>query len=60
MVTVKSHMCPKNHPCPAVHSCPVDAIYQEDIFSAPKVDEDKCIKCGQCTLACRVFECDDC
>jgi len=60
MVTVNSHMCPQNHPCPAVRSCPVDAIYQEDIYSAPKIDEEKCISCGECTLACRVFKCDDC
>ncbi len=43
--------CPQNHRCPAVKVCPVDALSQNK-YSAPRVDLDKCIKCGKCTKAC--------
>ena len=55
MIAVNEYACPQNHPCPAVRSCPVDAIVQDDIFSAPRVDHELCTDCGACTMACRVF-----
>lgn len=55
MILVDESRCPKNHPCPAVSVCPVDAIVQDDIFSAPRIDQEKCIDCGACTGACRTF-----
>ena len=60
MVKVNEAYCPKNHFCPALNSCPVDAIVQDNPYSAPRVIEEKCIKCGKCTKACFVFSCDDC
>ena len=43
--------CPQNHKCPAVKVCPVGALSQEG-FNAPKIDYDKCIKCGKCSNFC--------
>nr|WP_204355521.1 4Fe-4S binding protein [Acetobacterium sp. KB-1] len=43
--------CPQNHPCPSVRVCPVDALSQEG-FAAPKVDMEKCIRCGKCVDYC--------
>ena len=43
--------CPKNHKCPAVKVCPVGALSQKD-FKAPKIDYDKCIRCGKCSNFC--------
>ena len=43
--------CPQNHKCPAVKVSPVGALSQED-FNAPKVDYEKCIKCGNCVNVC--------
>ena len=43
--------CPKNHACPAIKVCPVGALSQEG-FDAPKVDHEKCIKCGKCSNFC--------
>ncbi len=43
--------CPKNHRCPAVKVCPVGALTQND-FEAPKIDYDKCIRCGKCAKVC--------
>ena len=43
--------CPQNHRCPAVKICPVKALSQNG-FNAPKVDEDKCTKCGKCSNFC--------
>lgn len=31
--------------------CPVGALLQEE-FNAPKVDYEKCIKCGKCANFC--------
>ena len=55
MIAVNEHACPQNHPCPAVRYCPVGAIVQDDIFSAPCVDNEICTDCGACTSVCRVF-----
>ena len=55
MIDVNVHACPQNHPCPAVRSCQLGAIIQDDIFTAPRIDEELCTDCGVCTLACRVF-----
>lgn len=43
--------CPQNHKCPAVNICPVGALSQEN-FEAPKIDDDKCIRCGKCSNFC--------
>lgn len=48
---VIKHRCPQNHPCPSVRVCPVDALSQQG-FSAPDVDQDKCIECGKCVRFC--------
>ena len=50
-VKVVKFKCPQNHPCPSVRVCPVNALSQ-DGFSAPIVDESKCIDCGRCTNFC--------
>ena len=50
-VKVVKFRCPQNHPCPSVRVCPVNALSQ-DGFSAPIVDESKCIDCGRCTNFC--------
>ena len=60
MIIIKEEYCPKNHPCPVIHRCPVGAISQKDIFSAPEVDNDKCIKCKKCLVGCGVFNCIGC
>jgi len=56
MIHIKEENCPQNHNCPAVSSCPVDAISQKNQFSAPEIDEELCIDCGQCTNFCPVFQ----
>lgn len=43
--------CPQNYKCPAVNVCPVRALLQE-VFNAPKIDYNKCIKCGKCSNFC--------
>lgn len=43
--------CLKNHKCPAVNICPVNALTQEN-FEAPKIDYEKCIRCGRCASFC--------
>lgn len=60
MVDVNANYCPKNHACPVVKICPTDAIIQDSIYSAPRIDESKCVKCGKCTQTCFVFTCSDC
>lgn len=50
-IYVDKKRCPQNHPCPAVGICPVDAIAQSG-FSAPVIDENKCIKCKKCIRFC--------
>ncbi len=55
MIQVNVHACPQNHPCPAVRYCPEGAIIQDDIYSAPRIDDELCTACGVCTNVCRVF-----
>lgn len=43
--------CPQNHACPSVQVCPVNALYQEG-YHAPKVLDEKCIRCGKCVRFC--------
>ncbi len=43
--------CPQNHKCPAVKVCPIGALSQEK-FEAPKIDYEKCIRCGKCSNFC--------
>lgn len=50
-LTVKKMRCPQNHACPSVKVCPVGALSQNK-FEAPKVDVNKCIKCGKCVKFC--------
>lgn len=51
VLTVSKTRCPQNHPCPSIRVCPVGALSQRD-YSAPVVDEEKCIKCGKCVRFC--------
>ncbi|NLG19609.1 MAG: 4Fe-4S binding protein [Fibrobacter sp.] len=54
MIIVRKELCPQSHRCPTMAICPVGAISQNG-FSAPVVDNEKCIKCGKCTKRCPVF-----
>jgi Fe-S-cluster-containing hydrogenase component 2 len=51
VLTVSKSRCPQNHPCPSIRVCPVGALSQKG-YSAPVVDEDKCIKCSKCVRFC--------
>lgn len=59
MILVNERGCPKNHRCPVMRLCPAGAITQESPYSAPKVDQEKCIGCQKCILACGVFQWQD-
>lgn len=48
---VITEKCPQNHKCPAVNVCPFGALLQ-DGFNAPTVIEEKCERCGKCSLFC--------
>jgi len=50
-ITVDKNLCPQNHPCPSIRVCPVGAIIQSG-FSAPVIDQEKCIKCKKCVMYC--------
>ena len=50
-LVVKKMRCPQNHACPSVRVCPVGALSQNK-FEAPRVDMQKCIKCGKCVKFC--------
>lgn len=43
--------CPRNHQCRVVNSCPVGALSQRE-NEVPKIDYNKCIKCGKCLTFC--------
>ena len=55
MIEVNEQFCPKNHFCPAQKHCPTGAIEQNNAYSAPHVNEQKCTDCGICTSVCQVF-----
>jgi len=55
MIIVNEAYCPKNHRCPAVSFCPQDAVVQDDIHSAPRIDDELCTECGACMQICRTF-----
>ena len=48
---IRIENCPQNHKCPAVNVCPVGALTQKE-FEAPKIDYEKCIRCGKCSNFC--------
>ncbi|KNY27304.1 4Fe-4S binding protein [Pseudobacteroides cellulosolvens] len=50
-IIVDKNRCPQNHPCPAVKVCPVNAIDQ-NVYNAPTIDQEKCIKCRKCVMFC--------
>ena len=50
-LVVKTNRCPQNHPCPSIKVCPVGALSQQG-YNAPRVDMNKCIKCGKCAKYC--------
>jgi Fe-S-cluster-containing hydrogenase component 2 len=55
MIAIDEAACPKNHPCPTIHACPAGAIVQDDIHSAPRIDQELCTDCGLCTKRCHAF-----
>jgi ferredoxin len=55
MIAIHPEYCPQNHRCPTIPKCPAGAISQNG-FSAPTIDQNKCIDCGLCVKACIVFE----
>jgi ferredoxin len=55
MIVVNPYACPQNHACPSVRACQVGAIVQDNIHSAPRIDQDQCTECGACAQACHVF-----
>lgn len=57
---VNENYCPKNHRCPSLSVCPVGAITQDSPYSAPKIDNNLCTKCGRCTYTCGAFQCSGC
>lgn len=50
-IVVDPRRCPQNHRCPAIGVCPVGAIEQEG-FSLPTIDQEKCIECEKCFNFC--------
>ncbi|NCB41328.1 MAG: 4Fe-4S ferredoxin [Clostridia bacterium] len=50
-LVVSLKRCPQNHRCPVIKACPVDAISQSG-YAAPKIDMNKCVKCGKCIKYC--------
>jgi len=58
MIKINEKHCPKNHTCPIIRYCPTNAISQANPYSAPKIDDSKCIKCNKCAKMCNVFEVD--
>jgi ferredoxin len=38
-----------------VQYCPEGAIVQDNVYSAPRIDEGLCTECGACTRVCHVF-----
>ena len=40
MIITNPLACPQNHACPAVRRCPAEAIVQDDIYSAPRIEQE--------------------
>ena len=59
MIVIRKERCPQNHPCPTLKVCPAGAISQVG-YSAPTMDDNKCIACCKCTRRCSVFTPVDC
>ena len=57
-ITINSSSCPSNHFCPVINMCPSGAIEQEDAYSTPVINNEKCTLCQKCLKACpyRAFE----
>jgi len=51
MIKILKEKCPQNHTCPMITKYLVQAITQ-DGFSAPTLDNSKCIKCQICVNGC--------
>lgn len=51
MIKIDPNKCPGNHRCPIITVCPVNAIIQTK-YEVPRIDENKCIKCGKCVRFC--------
>ncbi len=49
---INKQKCPQDHSCPAIAVCPQGAITQDDIYSLPEIDKEKCIVCGKCITVC--------
>lgn len=57
MINSKAKLCMGCGACANI--CPVEAItmtFNEKGFYAPKVDDEKCIKCGKCLKVCGAIE----
>lgn len=50
-IEVNKDRCPQNHRCPVINVCPVQAIDQNG-YSLPVVDQEKCITCMKCFSYC--------
>jgi Fe-S-cluster-containing hydrogenase component 2 len=50
-VKIVKEMCPQNHSCPAVRTCPEKALVQNG-YSAPVIEQEKCLDCGKCVENC--------
>jgi NAD-dependent dihydropyrimidine dehydrogenase PreA subunit len=51
-LVVDLEKCTGGHRCSAVLVCQMDALYQEDIHSAPEVNRNLCVGCGACVRRC--------
>ncbi|MCK9191135.1 MAG: 4Fe-4S binding protein [Sphaerochaetaceae bacterium] len=51
LLSINSSACPQSHACPAVQVCPANALSQRG-KKAPRVDLNKCVKCGKCVRYC--------
>lgn len=49
---ISPDICPQDHVCPLIKICPVQAISQPGVPGLPVINNEACIMCGQCVLAC--------
>ena len=52
VLKISSLLCSKNHHCVIMRVCKVDAISQENNYTLPILDNDKCVECGECVKVC--------